>query len=567
MKAVILAAGRGTRLGGLTMKMPKCLLEIDGVTLLERTVALLNEYKINDIMIVVGKRGDCWNKITYSKIKKLVPKMIVNDENDTTHSGYSCALAMETMAPQTFLAIDGDLIFRREALETMITTLGTSLLTRPTSSPSEKGGKVKRQKDRVIYCGVKRPNMLPWDIYSGLMKVSEEIFGDLKREWIKHKDKEILYALNNLCKKYFVYMRRIGYYFSSEGGGGSEIKVMTVVRKESFTKRNIKLAEEIRFLLELPDKWKIHFPEVLSYQISDGSVSYEMPRYEIPSLRRLILSEVFDSDDVLDWIDRILAFKFGEMYQTDKQPVPKDYIDAMHIQRISKRLQEAYDKSPVFRDIIPRENLIINEKEYKNIPISLCLLEQSVDLLDKCLPPYVSRWGHFDMHFANVLVDLRRDNFILVDPRGYEYCDYYYDLGKMWHSAHGLYDLISERNFKLEGEQGSYSYEFPESGIRQEFREIERKLPTLFRKYTKESMVDTMRKVEFNEMCHFCSFMPFFFDYDQREHRALISYLRGVQFVNRFEEKYLPGYKKIDWVNINYLKDWKVAGELEWKSV
>lgn len=567
MKAVILAAGRGTRLGELTKEKPKCLLEIDRITLLERTSAILKEYGVNDITIVVGKKGSCWNKETYAKIKRLVLNMIINEENDVTYSGYSCALAMETMTPQTFLVIDGDLIFTREALETIMTAPGTSLLTRPTSSPSEKGGKVKGHGGRVTYCGVKRPDRLPWDIYSGLMKVDREILNDLKEKWIEYKDKEILYALNKLCKKYSIYMRRMGYYFSSEGGGGSDIQVMTVVRKQSSTERRIKLAEEVRFLIELSDEWKIHFPEVISYKISDENVFYEMPKYELPSLRRLIFSGVFDHNEALDWIKRILAFKFGEMYPTGKQTVPKDYMDFMHIQRIWKRLQETYDKSPVFRDIIPRETLIINDKEYKNIPISLCLLEQSTNLLNKCRPPYVTHWGHFDMHFANILIDLKNDNFILVDPRGYKYCDYYYDLGKIWHSAHGLYDLISERNFKLEGGKGYYNYKFPGSSIRQEFREIERKLPDRFKKYVKESMKDMMRKIEFNEMCHFCSFMPFFFDYDQKEHRALISYLRGVQFINRFEEKYLSEYEKIDWVNVNYPKDWKVAGELEWRLI
>lgn len=565
MKAVILAAGTGTRLGNITKDKPKCLLEIDNTTILSRTTTILKEYGINDIIIVLGEKGDCWNRETYAKIKKIVPSMIINEKNDVTHSGYSCAIAMQKMEPQTFLVVDGDLIFRREALETILTAPPTSLLTRPTSSPLEKGGKVKGDNGRVIYSGVKRPDKLPWDIYSGLMKVGTDIFNDLMKKWLEYENKEILYALNSLCKKYPIYMRRIGYYFSKEGGGGSDIQIMTIVRKHSSTERRMKLAAEVTFLEELSDKWKKHFPKVIASKITDEYTYYEMPKYELPSFRRLILSGVFSHKDALEWIDKILEFQFSEMYPTDKKPVPKTYMDFMHIQRIWKRLQETYDKSLVFRDIIPREEIIINGKSYKNIPISLCLLEQYVDLLNKCLPPYVTHWGHFDIHFANILIDLKNDNFVLVDPRGYKHCDYYYDLGKIWHSAHGLYDLISERMFTLSGDKGEYSYTFKNNPALEEYQEITKALPDVFTKYTRESKEETMLKVEFNEMCHFCSFMPFFFDYDQKEHRALISYLRGVEFINAFEEKYLPGYKKLDWINVNYSKDWKEVGEQEWR--
>ena len=55
MKAVILAAGKSTRLHPLTLKTPKCLLEIDdGLTILEFQIHLLNELNINDILVVTG---------------------------------------------------------------------------------------------------------------------------------------------------------------------------------------------------------------------------------------------------------------------------------------------------------------------------------------------------------------------------------------------------------------------------------------------------------------------------------------------------------------------------------
>ena len=53
-KAIILAAGQGTRLRKLTKNNPKCLLKIGKDTLIESMVEKLNFFKIKDIVIVTG---------------------------------------------------------------------------------------------------------------------------------------------------------------------------------------------------------------------------------------------------------------------------------------------------------------------------------------------------------------------------------------------------------------------------------------------------------------------------------------------------------------------------------
>lgn len=54
MKAIILAAGVGKRLGGSVVEHPKCLLDLDGRTLLDRMLDALTEVGVRDITIVVG---------------------------------------------------------------------------------------------------------------------------------------------------------------------------------------------------------------------------------------------------------------------------------------------------------------------------------------------------------------------------------------------------------------------------------------------------------------------------------------------------------------------------------
>lgn len=61
MRAIILAAGQGIRLRPLTDKIPKCLLEFSGKTILDRLIQTFRSCDINDIIIVRGYRSDCIN--------------------------------------------------------------------------------------------------------------------------------------------------------------------------------------------------------------------------------------------------------------------------------------------------------------------------------------------------------------------------------------------------------------------------------------------------------------------------------------------------------------------------
>lgn len=58
MKAIILAAGRGSRLGPYGAERPKCLVELAGMTLIDRQLATLRRAGVEDIVIVAGYRAE-----------------------------------------------------------------------------------------------------------------------------------------------------------------------------------------------------------------------------------------------------------------------------------------------------------------------------------------------------------------------------------------------------------------------------------------------------------------------------------------------------------------------------
>lgn len=57
--AIILAAGRGSRMKDLTANKPKCMIKLAGKTLLEWQVQALNKAGITDIHLVKGYMADC----------------------------------------------------------------------------------------------------------------------------------------------------------------------------------------------------------------------------------------------------------------------------------------------------------------------------------------------------------------------------------------------------------------------------------------------------------------------------------------------------------------------------
>lgn len=62
MRAIILAAGRGSRMKSLTDDKPKCLIERDGKTLLDSQIDSLKDAGISDIAIVTGYKRELLNK-------------------------------------------------------------------------------------------------------------------------------------------------------------------------------------------------------------------------------------------------------------------------------------------------------------------------------------------------------------------------------------------------------------------------------------------------------------------------------------------------------------------------
>ena len=91
MNAIILAAGMGTRLRPLTNDRPKCLVEVNGIPMVERQIQFLKEKDIEDITLISGYKAEA---LDFLKEKYGVDTIYIkrNDVSSTKIRERVCAL-------------------------------------------------------------------------------------------------------------------------------------------------------------------------------------------------------------------------------------------------------------------------------------------------------------------------------------------------------------------------------------------------------------------------------------------------------------------------------------------
>ena len=127
MQAIILAAGMGKRLKSYTKDATKCMVKVNGKTLIEYTIEALAANKIERLVVVVGYKGVLLKDFIASKFndKNLNGMKIDYIENpvyDTTNNIYSLFLAGSEMAKDDTILLESDLICKPEILSRLIAT-------------------------------------------------------------------------------------------------------------------------------------------------------------------------------------------------------------------------------------------------------------------------------------------------------------------------------------------------------------------------------------------------------------------------------------------------------------
>ena len=89
MQGLILAAGMGKRLKELTQNNTKCMVKVNGQTLIERALTQLDKFNLSRIVLVVGYEGQkLINYVSTLNIKTPI-EFVDNPIYDKTNNIYS----------------------------------------------------------------------------------------------------------------------------------------------------------------------------------------------------------------------------------------------------------------------------------------------------------------------------------------------------------------------------------------------------------------------------------------------------------------------------------------------
>ncbi|MDR0602130.1 MAG: aminotransferase class I/II-fold pyridoxal phosphate-dependent enzyme [Treponema sp.] len=120
MQAVILAAGMGSRLGKYTRDNTKCMLKVNGRTLIERALDALDAAGIRKCFIVAGYRKDNLINFVGQKHKNIEITYIINEIYDKTNNIYSLYLAKDHLLEDDTLLLESDIIFEDRIIEDLL---------------------------------------------------------------------------------------------------------------------------------------------------------------------------------------------------------------------------------------------------------------------------------------------------------------------------------------------------------------------------------------------------------------------------------------------------------------
>jgi choline kinase len=122
MKAVLLAAGQGTRIRSVHGEHPKCLIEVDKTTILDHQLKALSMAGIKEVAIVVGYEKEQIVAHVRSKELSYCQRIhfIENPEFALTNNIYSLWLAIDWLRGDDFIVLNADVIFDPEILNSAV---------------------------------------------------------------------------------------------------------------------------------------------------------------------------------------------------------------------------------------------------------------------------------------------------------------------------------------------------------------------------------------------------------------------------------------------------------------
>lgn len=206
-----------------------------------------------------------------------------------------------------------------------------------------------------------------------------------------------------------------------------------------------KLRAEALWFEGLPPHLRVYTPGYLGRYGDENRFSYGLEYLHLPSLADLA---VFGRLERNSWT-RIFTACNEALSALAQVQGPQEGLDSARGLYLGKTLQR-------LEMLAESRNLSLTAPcrlDGRVLPSLRDIAERTAEMISN---PTSSTLVHGDFCFSNLLYDMRADSIRMIDPRGTDangafsrFGDIRYDIGKLHHSAVGLYDHIIAENFRL----------------------------------------------------------------------------------------------------------------------
>ncbi len=148
MKALILAAGIGSRLRPLTDECPKSLVKVNGKAILIKQIENLKENGINDITIISGYKAEILEKEVHASFPEI--NIICSEDYLNTNNMYSAYLASEKLYGQAFLMMNADVFYDSSVIKKLLDSEADNAIVTDIGRYMEESMKVIEKNGRLI---------------------------------------------------------------------------------------------------------------------------------------------------------------------------------------------------------------------------------------------------------------------------------------------------------------------------------------------------------------------------------------------------------------------------------
>ena len=174
MKALILSGGAGKRLKPMTDYVPKSLVPINNIPIIEWQIRYFKKFGINDFVICAGYKSD--QIINYLKPKKIGIKIDYSIEKTMLGTGGAIRNASDLIDNENFFVINGDVITNLDPRKLKTNPNSIAVIPLRTSF-----GVVNITKDRITRFEEK-PNLSDHWMNAGIYYLTKEIFRYLPKK-------------------------------------------------------------------------------------------------------------------------------------------------------------------------------------------------------------------------------------------------------------------------------------------------------------------------------------------------------------------------------------------------